>query len=321
MHADHAVDDKFQTRQANAFVRQAGEVKRTVRVTDVHHNFQRQIRHGIHAGALHAEVEDIGIHVARIAFGTGDGYVLSVLHAFGCVTAADNRRNTQFAGNDRRMAGTTAAVGDDGRRFLHDRFPVRVGHVGHQYVAWLNTVHLADVVDHFHRTGTDAVTNRATFRHNFALGVQRITLHHLTARTDGLRTRLDDKQLAGVPVFRPFDIHRTAVVFFNLHRLLRQFLHFGVGQGEAVALLLRHIFNLNLLAMLLGWGIDHADFFRAHGAAHHRRATRGQRRLVYIKFVRVHRALHHHLTQTPCRGDEHHLVEARFGIDGEHHAG
>jgi hypothetical protein len=40
-------------------------------------------------------------------------------------------------------------------------------------------------------------------------------------------------------------------VFFNLHRLLRQLLHFGVGQGEAVALLLRYIFNFNLLAMLL----------------------------------------------------------------------
>ena len=219
------------------------------------------------------------------------------------------------------MAGTTAAVGDDSRRFLHDRFPVRVGHVGHQHVAWLNTVHLADVVDHFDRTGTDAVTDGAAFRHDFTLRVQRITLHHLTARADGFRTRLHDKQLAGVPVFCPFDVHRTAVVFFDLHRLLRQFLHFGVGQREAVALLLRYIFNFNLLAMLLGRGIDHADFFRAHGAAHHRRTASGQRWLVDVKFVRVYRALHHHLTQTPRGGDKHHLVEAGFGINGEHHAG
>ena len=62
-------------------------------------------------------------------------------------------------------------------------------------------------------------------------------------------------------------------MFFNLHRLLRQLLHFGVGQGEAVALLLRYIFNFNLLAMLLRWGIDHTDFFRTHGAAHYRRTA------------------------------------------------
>ena len=181
VHPDHTVNDKFQTRQAHAFVRQAGEVKRAVRVADVHHDLQRQIRHGIHAGAFHAEVEDIGIHVTGIAFGTGDRHLLVVLHAFGRVTAADYRRDPQLTGNDSRVTGTAAAVGDDGSRFLHDRFPVRVGHVGHQHVAGLNAVHLANVVDHFHRTGTDAVADCAAFRDNFALRVQGVALHDLTA--------------------------------------------------------------------------------------------------------------------------------------------
>ncbi|MNT56901.1 hypothetical protein D3C72_1942380 [compost metagenome] len=42
MHANHAVDDKFQPGQAHAFVRQARKVKGAVGVTDVHHDFQRQ---------------------------------------------------------------------------------------------------------------------------------------------------------------------------------------------------------------------------------------------------------------------------------------
>ncbi|MNW11185.1 hypothetical protein D3C71_2085760 [compost metagenome] len=67
------------------------------------------------------------------------------------------------------MTGTSTTVSDDGRGFLHDRFPVRVGHVRHQHVARLNTVHLADVVDHFHRTGTDTMTNRTPFSNDFAL--------------------------------------------------------------------------------------------------------------------------------------------------------
>ena len=110
-------------------------------------------------------------------------------------------------------------------------------------------------------------------------------------------------------------------MFFNLHRLLRQLFHFGVGQREAIPLLLRHIFNGDLLAMLLRRSIDHADFFRAHGAAYHCRTVSRQRRLVHVEFVRVHRPLHHHLAQTPCGGDKHHLVEAGFSVDREHHAG
>lgn len=61
-------------------------------------------------------------------------------------------------------------------------------------------------------------------------------------------------------VFRPFDIHRTTIVLLNLHRLFRQFLHFFVGERENVALFLRHIFNLHLLTVLLGGGVNHADF-------------------------------------------------------------
>ena len=73
--------------------------------------------------------------------------------------------------------------------------------------------------------------------------------------------------------------------------------------------------------MLLSRRVNHADLFRPHGAAHDRRAASGQRRFVDVEFVRVHRALHHHLAQTPRRGDKHHLVKAGFGIDGEHDAG
>ncbi len=45
---------------------------------------------------------------------------------------------------------------------------------------------------------------------------------------------------------RPSDDHSAG----NLHRLFLQFLHFFVGERENVALFLRHIFNLHLLAVL-----------------------------------------------------------------------
>src|SRR5690606_24971193 len=42
MHTDHAVDDEFQTSQANTLVGQVGEVEGTVGVADVHHDLERQ---------------------------------------------------------------------------------------------------------------------------------------------------------------------------------------------------------------------------------------------------------------------------------------
>src|SRR3546814_8875807 len=46
--------------------------------------------------------------------------------------------SSDLARDDGRVAGTSAAVGDDGRGALHDGFPVGVGHVGDQHVAGLD---------------------------------------------------------------------------------------------------------------------------------------------------------------------------------------
>ena len=118
MNANHAVDDKFQPRQTDAFVRQAGEVERAIRVADVHHHLQRQIRHVADAGALDAEVEQLGVDIAGVAFGAGDGDILIFLNAIGSITAADHRRDPQLTGDNRRVTGTPAAVGDNRRGFF-----------------------------------------------------------------------------------------------------------------------------------------------------------------------------------------------------------
>jgi hypothetical protein len=59
----------------------------------------------------------------------------------GRIAAANHRRHAQFTRDDRRVAGTAATVGDDRRRALHHRLPVRIGHVGHQHVARLHAFH------------------------------------------------------------------------------------------------------------------------------------------------------------------------------------
>ena len=44
-------------------------------------------------------------------------------------------------------------------------------------------------------------------------------------------------------------------------------------------------------------------------------------RLVDVELVRIHRALHDGLAEPVRRRDEHDLVEARLGVEREHHAG
>ena len=85
-------------------------------------------------------------------------------------------------------------------------------------------------MDNFDHTGTDTVTDCTAFNQHITLAVQLITFHHLLVRADGFRTRLNDIQFAVVTVFRPLDVHRTTVVFFNGNRLFCQFFHFAVGQ-------------------------------------------------------------------------------------------
>ena len=40
-----------------------------------------------------------------------------------------------------------------------------------------------------------------------------------------------------------------------------------------------------------------------------------------VELIRVHRTLDHGFAQAVSAGDEHHVAEARFGIQGEHHPG
>ena len=43
VHADHAVDDELQPRQADAGVRNLREIESAIGVADVHHDFQRRL--------------------------------------------------------------------------------------------------------------------------------------------------------------------------------------------------------------------------------------------------------------------------------------
>jgi hypothetical protein len=69
MHADHAVDDELQPRQADALVGQLAEVEGAIGIADVHHEFHRQLRHRRQIIDVDLEIERAGVDITHIAFG------------------------------------------------------------------------------------------------------------------------------------------------------------------------------------------------------------------------------------------------------------
>ena len=66
--------------------------------------------------------------------------------------------------------------------------------------------------------------------------LQRVALDRAAgAALHGLRTRLQDVELAGLAVLAPFDVHRAAVVLLDGERLARQFEDVGIVQAETHA--------------------------------------------------------------------------------------
>ena len=177
-----------------------------------------------HLAALH--FGDLGLQQAvvdeaGVALGAAHGDQRAVLQQVGGVAAADHGRDAQFARDDGRVAGAPAAVGDDGAGALHHRLPVRVGHVGHQHVAGLHLVHLADVVHQAHRAGADLLADGAAFGQHGARALELVALLGLALllALHRLGARLQDVELAVGAVLAPLDVHRAAVVLLDDQRV------------------------------------------------------------------------------------------------------
>src|SRR5690606_7376405 len=244
-------------------------------VADVHHDLERQFGHGIDGVLANIEAQLTVEDQAGIAFGTGHSDTLAILEQLSGIAATHYRRDTQLTRDDRRVTGTPTTVGDDGASALHHGLPIGVGHVGYEYVAGLHAVHLGDVANDLHRAGADALADRAAFDQHGALFLQQVALHDIgaAAALHCFRTRLDDVQLAVVPVLGPLNIHRAAVVFLDDQRLAGQVADFFVGKTEACAVGLVDIDRLDRLARAGFGAVDHLDGLAAQVAPQDRRAS------------------------------------------------
>ena len=122
-------------------------MKARVGVPEVDHDLGPRPRQVRHLGAVHVEIHRAPVHAARFTLGARHRNDRAIGHAGGRVACADHSGDAEFAGDDRRVAGATAAVGDDRRGGLHDRLPVGRGRVGDQYLARLELGQMVGVLD------------------------------------------------------------------------------------------------------------------------------------------------------------------------------
>ena len=242
MYPDHAVDDEFQSCESDAVVGQGRKCKGAVRIAHIHHDLDGGRRHRIQLDLLFLDAEHALIDIAGVALGARDRHVLAILDGVGCLAAAHHRRNAQFARDDGRVAGAAAAVGHDRGRALHDRLPIRIGHVGDQHVAGLHALHFIGTAYDARAAGADALADAASLGQHARARFEREALDAAAAAAlHGLRPGLQDIDLAGGAILAPLDIHRAAVVLLDRQRLACQLLNLGVGERKAAAVLRGHI--------------------------------------------------------------------------------
>ncbi len=319
--ADLAVDDELQPRQADPGVGQLRERERLLGGPDVHHDLGGDLRHRRHLGLLDGELQLPVVDVAGVTLGARDRDPAAVSEFAGRVAGADDGRDPELARNDRGVAGATAAVGDDGRRALHDRLPVGVGHVGDEDLALVELVHVLDRGHHPNGAGADLLADGAALDDDLAALAHPVALPDPGARHHRLGTCLEDVDFPVETVLAPLDVHRPLVVVLDGQRVPGQLLDLGVGEAEQPTLVLLGVDELGRLADRRILRVDHFDRLRADPALEHRRPTGTQRWLVDVVLVRVHRALHDRLAQPVRRGHEHGVVEPGLGVHREHHPG
>src|ERR1700733_11786172 len=321
MDADGAVDDEFQPGQTHATIRDRREVEGAIRIAHVHHDLDRHRRHGVELDDLALELEPAAVDITDIPLGAGHGHHFAFRYFLGGIATAHDGGNAQLPRDDGRVTGAPAAIGDDRRRALHDRFPVRIGHVRHQHVARLHARHIGGRAHHTSRAGADAGADRAAGHDHRRSILQVVAMQILAgAALDGLGTRLQDIDPTGLAVTSPFDVHRPAVVLFDDQRLARECHDVGVAAAVTLAIGGRDGYGLHALPGAGRVGIDHLDGLASPAATHDRQVARAQCGLVYVELIRIDRALYHRLAEAIGCGDEDDVAKAGLGVEREHDA-
>ena len=217
MDLDQVVDDELHPGKPDAFRRQPPPSESRGWARDVDHHRSPRLRKVADVDINGLEGQPSVIDVAFLALCAGQRDLLPLLQDLGGMLSADNRGEPKLAADDRGMARRAAVIGNDAGRPLHDRHPIRVGGFGHKNGSVSEPLDFGRVADQAHLSRRDGLANGGARQQPLTLRRQAIGSDGAPGlvRLHGFRPRLDDGELAGIPVLRPLHVHRAAVVPFD----------------------------------------------------------------------------------------------------------
>jgi hypothetical protein len=213
-------------------------------------------------------------------------------------------------------------VGDDRRRPLHDRLPIRVGDGGDEHRAVLETVDLLRAGQVADLPGGDGIADRQPAQQPLATFLEAVRPQHrsLFARLHRLRPGLDHVELVAVAVLGPLDVHGTAVVVFDHGRPPGQHQDLPVVEHGRRLLLLGGLDRRR--GLVAGVAVDDLRLLAPGLPGDHRiQVFPVEQGLEDHVLVRVDLAGDHRLSEAPGGVDEDRAWEPAVGVDGERHPG
>ena len=93
MHTDHSIDDELDPGESDAVIRNSGKVECSIRIADIHHDFDRNLGQRVEFYPGFLEFESAVVDQSFVALGAAHGYLRAILDSLGRVAAADDGRN------------------------------------------------------------------------------------------------------------------------------------------------------------------------------------------------------------------------------------
>src|SRR4030042_1674894 len=208
MDSNRIVDDKFQSGQAYSVVRDEGEMECIIWIPHIHHDLCVRLLQMRHIEPPHLEIEKVFVNQARLPFGTTDRGTPVIFQDLPPISSPHHTWNAQFPADDGRMASPPSSIGHDSRSDLHDGFPVRVRHLGHQYLTFLKPLYLPCAGNDIDWPRSNLFTDALHLNQNPPLFLQNIGLQnvHFSLRFYCLRPCLKDKEFLGDTILSPLNI-------------------------------------------------------------------------------------------------------------------
>ena len=322
MNADVLADDELHPRQTDPIVRQHGCPEGKLRVPQIQHNGGARPLEIARLDLRRLEWKLAVVDATDLSLGAGHRHDATGLQSILRSCRPDYGRNAEFACDNRRMAGPSAALCHDRGGNLHDRLPIRARRLRDENLARLERRKLMSVGNDPCGPNRDLLADCATRGQHRGRPLEGIAFERRrrSARGHGLGSSLNDIELPIIGILGPFNVHRhrmpgiRRVMVLDSDRVVGKLEHLRVVDTEALPGRPR---NGNISCAAMVTGIDHAHLLASERSAQDRAIALAKGRLVDVELVGIDRSLDNIFAQPVDAGDEHDIAKAGFGIQRE----